>query len=730
MATGSLIKKSALSILLLCLSVGYLYAQHYTASDSIAIFTLLDKADEEDLAGNLVVATGLIQKALKLSQEKKMQRGEGYALLKLADLQMKSNEENNLEPYYQKAIAIGQKIKDPMLTGLAYLQKSQKESNSDNYTTAEKYLKEALPYFTAINEQHYIALTYNQLGYIAERTGHYEEAVNFNLKAIQLFEKTGSIKEAANILGNQAVIYYKLGQKEDAIKMFKQSAERREMIRDVKGLAATYGNLFVVYAPINEDSAQKYLDLQLFYAEKSGAALNKAQAYENAANILNKNKKYTEAIEFEKKAIDTYISLDNKQKQAYRYLNVAGLYNHLNDSAEAENYYAKVEEIAKNLNNRPLLQNFYLNRSNFYKGRSNYELALLNSTLYYTYRDSIIDEKTKTNIAELQEKYDAEKKDHEISRLKTEDKIRQLQLERQHAIIKGNLLEAEKKENEILLLNQEQDLKDKILKNKEAELTRLALVAKTNEQEKLLKEQESERQRLMLFILGGSFFAISILAFVSLRQYRLKQKYEQQQKLLEVRNAISKDLHDEIGSTLTSINILSNVSQQAISKDPEQATEMLKQITQQSKAIQQNMSDIVWSIRPENDKIENLEIRMREYVAQTMEPLNISTRIHFNKKISQDTLPQNYRKDILLIFKEAISNIVKHSNATEVKIDFIKSDQNVQMIIQDNGKWKQNGQQVSSGTGTKSMEQRAQNNGGTLSIDKETSKITMTIPIP
>ncbi len=706
------------------------YAQKYTTADSIEIYRLLDKADDEDLTGNLSAATRFIQKALKLSQDKKMQRGEGYALLKLADLRMKSNEENDLEAYYQKAITIGQKIKDPMLTGLAYLQKSQKESNSDNYTTAEKYLKDALPYFITANETHYIALTYNQLGFIAENSGHYEEAVNYNLKAISLFEKGGSIKETANTLGNQAIIYYKLGKKEDALKMFKQSAERRETIQDVKGLAATYGNIFVVYLPVNEDSARKYLDLQLFYAEKSGAALNKAQAYENAANILNRDKKYAEAIEFEKKAIDIYTSLDNKQKLTYRYLNVAGLYNHLNDSIEAENYYAKAEEIAKNLNNKPLLQNFYLNRSNFYKGRSNYENALLNNTLYYTYRDSIIDEKTKTNIAELQEKYDAEKKDHEISRLKTEEKIKQLQLERQHAIIKGNVLEAEKKENEIILLNQEQDLKDKVLKNKEAELSRLALIAKTNEQEKLLKEKESERQRLMLFILAGSFSAIAILSFVLLRQYRLRQKYEQQQKLLEVRNAISKDLHDEIGSTLTSINILSNVSQQAIARDPEQAKEMLSQITQQSKAIQQNMSDIVWAIRPENDKIENLEIRMREYVAQTLEPLNISTQIHFNKRMSQDTLPQNYRKDILLIFKEAINNIVKHSNATEVKIDFIKSDQNVQLVIQDNGRWKQNGHSISSGTGTKSMEQRAQNNGGYLSIDKETSKITMTIPIP
>lgn len=722
--------KYILTALLFGIFVKSSFSQKYTARDSVEIYTLLEQAEKEDLAGKLEEAAVFAKKALILSQHKSMLRGEGFAWLKQADIQLKKDGAAELETFYQKAISIGKKINDPFLTGLAYFQKCQQASQEGNYPVAEKNATEALNYFIKAGDNFYVGYAYNELGFISEKLGKYEEAVSYNLKAIPLFEKAGSIKEASNTLGNLAVIYYKLGRKEDALKMFKQSATGREKIQDVKGLAATYGNIVTVYMPLNSDSVRKYLDLQLYHAEKSGAVLNKAQAYENFMLVNNKEKKYAEALEYEKKAIDIYEEIGNKLKLGHRYISGASLLNKLNDSIGAEQYFEKAKAIAEDLNNKPLLQSFYQELSSFYKERKNYELSLLNTTRYYLYRDSIINEKTQINITELQAKYDAEKKDNEISRLRTEEKINQLQVERQAAIIKGNLLEADKREKEILLLNQQQQIKDENLKIKEDELLRLSLMAKNIEQENLLKKQESEKQKLWLLILAGSFLAASVLTFVLLRQYRLKQKYKQQQKLLEVRSAISKDLHDEIGSTLTSINILSSVSQQAISQDPAQAKEMLKQITQQSKAIQQNMSDIVWSIRPENENIENLEIRMREYAAQTLEPLNISTQIHFNKNLSEASLPQNYRKDVLLIFKEAITNIVKHSNATEVKIDFSKSTENIQLIIKDNGSWKQAENQTTSGTGTKSMEQRAQNNGGYLSIDKAASKITVTIPVP
>ncbi|RZL30389.1 MAG: histidine kinase, partial [Pedobacter sp.] len=183
--------------------------------------------------------------------------------------------------------------------------------------------------------------------------------------------------------------------------------------------------------------------------------------------------------------------------------------------------------------------------------------------------------------------------------------------------------------------------------------------------------------------------------------------------LQKIRNDISKDLHDEIGSTLTSINILSNVSQLAIDKNIGEAKIMLQRISSQSKTIQQSMSDIVWSIQPHNEKIENLVIRMREFAAQTLEPLNINLSFEADDELKRKTLPIAYRKEILLIYKEALTNISKHANANTVTINFIKIAKNTaQLIIADNGTWKGE----TSGTGLRSMRERAEAINGTLTI--------------
>lgn len=195
-----------------------------------------------------------------------------------------------------------------------------------------------------------------------------------------------------------------------------------------------------------------------------------------------------------------------------------------------------------------------------------------------------------------------------------------------------------------------------------------------------------------------------------------------------MRDNISKDLHDEIGSTLTSINILSNISQQAFTKDPGQAKLLIGKISEQTKAIQQNMSDIVWALRPENERMENMEARMREFASQTLERNHIKTVYDFDDKLLNQALPQESRKDMLLIFKEAITNIVKHANASEVKIALQKKLNSAELAISDNGVGIQ--EKVSTGTGTKSMEQRAKAIGGILSIEAQKRGTTVRLTIP
>jgi two-component sensor histidine kinase len=223
------------------------------------------------------------------------------------------------------------------------------------------------------------------------------------------------------------------------------------------------------------------------------------------------------------------------------------------------------------------------------------------------------------------------------------------------------------------------------------------------------------------------FISLVIAAFVAVLYSLYRYRIQQMLRMQKMRNTISRNLHDEIGSTLTSINILSNVSKQAMDKEPEQAKEMLRKIAEQSKTIQQNMSDIVWAIRSDNDKVENLLVRMREYAAETLEPLHIQTTI-FSRDLPDKNISPETKKELLLIYKEAVNNIARHAGATLVEITLQKNQNYLHLEINDNGRWKGNGK--TSGTGLGSMQQRAVSLGGNTEIAQSEKGTTVLVQIP
>jgi len=216
---------------------------------------------------------------------------------------------------------------------------------------------------------------------------------------------------------------------------------------------------------------------------------------------------------------------------------------------------------------------------------------------------------------------------------------------------------------------------------------------------------------LCLIMLSGIIYSIY--------KYRINQL----KKLLAIRTKISQDLHDEIGSTLTSINILSKVSQNNLEKDKSKASELLQKISEQSADMQQSMSDIVWSIRPDNDKMENLVIRMREYLGQTAEARNMRVQFSVDEKVLNETLSMQHRQHIFLIFKEAINNAVKYSEGKTVSVFLGRENGHIRLSVKDDGKGF-NAAKITSSSGLKNMQARAKELNGTLHIRSEAGKGT------
>ncbi|MDQ3050761.1 MAG: histidine kinase [Bacteroidota bacterium] len=199
-------------------------------------------------------------------------------------------------------------------------------------------------------------------------------------------------------------------------------------------------------------------------------------------------------------------------------------------------------------------------------------------------------------------------------------------------------------------------------------------------------------------------------------------KKESEQALLNERLRISRDLHDDIGSTLGSIAVYSDVAKNRSMKN-EKSSEVLSKIGAASRDLIEKMSDIVWSLNPDNENFEHMQSRMQVFASMMLTPRNISVEYTFNEELKAVQLKVDQRKNIYLIYKEAIYNIVKYAECKKVIISLIKSNNNLILNIKDDG----NGFDTSSltplqkrgeigGNGIINMKERAQDMKALLNI--------------
>ena len=200
----------------------------------------------------------------------------------------------------------------------------------------------------------------------------------------------------------------------------------------------------------------------------------------------------------------------------------------------------------------------------------------------------------------------------------------------------------------------------------------------------------------------------AILLVFGIFRYRLQEVIH----LQTIRNKIAGDLHDEIGSTLNSISIYTEVVKKKL---PQEMPE-LQLIGEASRKVIDAMSDIVWTINPENDSLDKIIFRMRSLVHGLMKAKKIEYIFEANENMNDLKLPMITRKNFYLIFKEAMNNLVKYSSATRAFISLNTSERGIELLIQDNGiGFDMN--EASRGNGILNMNRRAKEIKAELSIE-------------
>jgi signal transduction histidine kinase/ligand-binding sensor domain-containing protein len=228
-------------------------------------------------------------------------------------------------------------------------------------------------------------------------------------------------------------------------------------------------------------------------------------------------------------------------------------------------------------------------------------------------------------------------------------------------------------------------------------------------------------------------FSLSVIAYAAYR-YRLAQLL----KLERVRTRIATDLHDDIGASLSHIAILSEVVKRQIGNSHPGAAQTLADIATMGRELVDAMSDIVWAIDPRRDNLGNLIARVRRFASDSLDASGIAWTFETSPELEKIKLALEQRRHLYLIFKEAINNIIRHSDCTSAQFSLRVTDNRLTAEIRDNGRGfaapdaQAPVEPEHQGHGLYSMQARAAELGGQLQIDSAPghgTRLRLSVPL-
>ncbi len=232
------------------------------------------------------------------------------------------------------------------------------------------------------------------------------------------------------------------------------------------------------------------------------------------------------------------------------------------------------------------------------------------------------------------------------------------------------------------------------------------------------------------------FRTFLLLVFASMLYAFYRYRLAQLLQVERMRNRIAQDLHDEIGSTLSSISLYSAVMQRSADRMPANINDILGKIIDSTSEMMESMNDMVWTIKADNDSFEHVVYRMRAFAGKMTEAKGMVLQFKADPKAEQLKLGMEKRKNIYLIFKEAVNNAVKYSDGRLLSTVIRQEDNRLIVQLKDDGigfdpdNYNQ-GNDLLGGNGMQSMKNRAKEINAQLKVESAPGQgCTVTLEVP
>ncbi len=514
---------------------------------------------------------------------------------------------------------------------------------------------------------------------------------------VQLGLRVGFDKGVAGCYLNLAVAY-NADSKIDSFLLFTDSAiVWSKMVGETNRLALAYLNRADAYMQMrNLKQSLLDCDTALHYAELSNNNDRRARIYQTIGTIYFTQDKYNDSREYYERASRLYQNADNKKMHAIILNNLGNTYKRIGLHDSSLYNYRQAIVYASEAGDLVNMSMYYSNISALYNFLKQYKNAEANAALALKYAEDQDNEVQQAdahnNFAEsyLQQNKFSQAIEVALKAWNINQRYGLIEEQLQTAKLLASAYSAIGNHKEAnFYFKESRELNDSLLKSKYDEQiahmqTSFRVEEKNNEialltKDKILQEQNLFRQRLL--IIGSMLLAL--LSIVAIFLLVNRQKLKQRMKELQLRNEIASDLHDEVGSSLSSIHMLSEMAASEKSGMPQQK-EILKKVSAYSKETMEKMSDIVWMVKHNSQEDKSLEDRMRHFFYDICKSKNIQPFFQVDTAVLH-RLDVPRRKALYLVFKEAVNNAVKYSMATEIRVSAIQSDKQMLMQIADNG---------------------------------------------
>jgi len=608
----------------------------------------------------------------------------------------------------------------------------------NNYSESLKYLEIAIKMYRENGQKGLMADTYNTIGTTHKTLGNYPEALNNYFASLRITAEFKNKRWEAACYTNIGNTNRALGNYTEALTNHFAALKIYE--RDYKaGIPIAYTNIGNAHNELgNYAEALKYHEAALKIWEADNSKGGMANVYASMGEGYVRQNKFPEALKNYRAALKIYEELKSKNGIADCCIGLGNVQIKLKNFQEAKEDLIRALSLSKETGAKERIKEAYEGLCKLDSAMGNSQQELIHYKLYTHYKDSLSNEASTVKIAQLKEQYESEKKDREIVQLNSDKQKLESDKQISALLLKANqdslfIVNAENdkiqlendrihthnlyNEQQITLLSNEKKLQQLQIEKDKSDLAVQTAETEKKQEEVVLLNKEKVIQSLQLkkqtqaknyFIAGLAL--LTVLSFFVYRNYRNRQKLRMQ----VLRNKIASDLHDDVGSTLSSISIFSQMAQEQSKEN----IPLLETIGDSSRKMLDAMADIVWAIKPENDQFEKIIMRMRSFAYELLGARKIDFEFIADDDITNMKLPMEVRKNLYLIFKEATNNMVKYAQANKALFAIKGEKNNLTMMIQDNGKGFDL-KRSTDGNGLKNMRKRATEIGAEFRIDSQ-----------